>query len=1020
MKRIYVFGILVVVLQLVWWGYATIADRTQQKSAFHGEVAGSIRERALKLADQSGPVLGVTDPVTLVAPYPVKPDNRFVQAFGYIARIISPEAPALEATVSHQPEGGWAVRIGGGTPVAILPEISNFQDYLKALTAWATQILNLDPQKSGVDLRAYAFHPSLQETVAALDALDTAWRGGVKTPELLGTAARYFADVMLRASDPLSRDTDLAAHALATLALARAGKAAPDVLRHVQTALAYWTGYTAYAEAEAQKLPEADPLRAYVLKDFETLKTLAGKQKDGFALSLYLSTVTDPTDQDRTLRDTFLATNPDSFLARRSIQPSDGDFWAPLQGSLFLAHRSVSSVIQRTFSPGSMSKEQISGMSNLGVLINQFESALAAWKAERTDRVFLSAAATEAFFRQSFYGAFYGIGRFFEHTRSDSRQMTEFMENLRPDSPVPLERLLRTWMGLRLAFFKGQRLTTPIGQTLTDMAALGRAPLADVFSSYMRSYAYGDMASLRAARDLYVRYADMVPWLPSQLSGYAQTAWGGWLDPQGSEVYARWDVRLTGRDDTWSFARMAYGEGVPEAFAALFAAPLTDRDVRLLTRLNTDLLILAPPDKIRPVFEAWIGKAPQDYDRYRAYIHYLEHKRIADHATALRVVREWLAQNQNPNDFSILPATAIEARQLRRLGRTKEALQVLAPEMASMHGLILSEAIFALLDAGQSNQARSILDKAQERYPSFYGSVETAVLWGEGRYGEAAATLEILTGRDEMNMDEIALFFTRRFPTDTDEARRALTAMSGYIEGNPAGQQTLTSVMSFLSALRNAGRAELVWQVRGDLLRLFWPQNRAFFYTEWYLDALAAKGADAATGWFNGLDLGNFDRNEMSMGFMEAGKNLEPVWTLIPEPEKGRYPEYVWLIRAVGESLTDFADATRRNALISAFKGFTHTNYVVVMGRCLVGLATEREAIQGAQSNKELAEVLFFLGVKAASEKNYAKATAWMQEAIAVPGVSPNRVREVVWATHALDRWARHDSIFLSKRTDFW
>jgi hypothetical protein len=112
-----------------------------------------------------------------------------------------------------------------------------------------------------------------------LVAVDAGWRGGKASVGDLLAATDALAQLCLilpRGSQAADR---LAAHALASLALAR--QYAPDRTLRAEVSIAYAMGYVEHANALAARLPRDEPLAAYVRRDFGTLVRVAEWSKSG-------------------------------------------------------------------------------------------------------------------------------------------------------------------------------------------------------------------------------------------------------------------------------------------------------------------------------------------------------------------------------------------------------------------------------------------------------------------------------------------------------------------------------------------------------------------------------------------------------------------------------------------------------------------------------------------------------------------------------------------------------------------
>jgi hypothetical protein len=211
------------------------------------------------------------------------PDRRAIAAIAEVRRLVH-GGTAAEADVAWA-SGSWKVRYGG-EPLALLSPFPRFDALLGLLDEQAAKergrpgAVSLDPDlKLRPELHTLLNRFDDAGAFDVLAAIDTGWRGGKASVGDLLAATDALAQLCLilpRGSQAADR---LAAHALASLALAR--QYAPDRTLRAEVSIAYAMGYVEHANALAARLPRDEPLAAYVRRDFGTLVRVAEWSKSG-------------------------------------------------------------------------------------------------------------------------------------------------------------------------------------------------------------------------------------------------------------------------------------------------------------------------------------------------------------------------------------------------------------------------------------------------------------------------------------------------------------------------------------------------------------------------------------------------------------------------------------------------------------------------------------------------------------------------------------------------------------------
>jgi hypothetical protein len=158
-------------------------------------------------------------------------------------------------------------------------------------------------------------------------------------------------------------------------------------------------------------------------------------------------------------------------------------------------------------------------------------------------------------------------------------------------------------------------------------------------------------------------------------------------------------------------------------------------------------------------------------------------------------------------------------------------------------------------------------------------------------------------------------------------------------------------------------------------------------------------GDDAALAWLQ-QRLPHGMMNHASIIFYRR-REWHLLWDLIPEPERGPYASSVWLYRAAAAVQEGFTNHPRRNQLLAYYARGSADPYDI-MGRHLVGLASEAELLAIVTAPDRLCEVAYYLGLRAAAEGRYAAASDWLR---IVHETGLRNEGEYGWAASLLNGW---------------
>src|SRR5687767_2118964 len=232
-------------------------------------------------------------PEALRSWYRLRPDRRVLLAVSVLHSLTTGE-PEPTLVVDFR-EGRWRLS-QNGKDVGELPELASFEDGWRMLAGIAaTAPLHASARAKDVTALQSALDDySVRRLADALGKAGEQWRAGARTEDVLRIAVHGLLGLVLQGHDPLEQNDMLLARALAaTVLLDRLGA---DTGRE-RALLADQFGYTREAGSIAMPLAAEDPVRAFVLREHATLRTLAEHpDASRFVRHLYLMRLADYRD----------------------------------------------------------------------------------------------------------------------------------------------------------------------------------------------------------------------------------------------------------------------------------------------------------------------------------------------------------------------------------------------------------------------------------------------------------------------------------------------------------------------------------------------------------------------------------------------------------------------------------------------------------------------------------------------------------------------------------------------------
>ncbi|HEY9384093.1 MAG TPA: hypothetical protein VIP80_11335 [Gemmatimonadales bacterium] len=927
----------------------------------------------------------------------LKPDRRFLLAAAELESLIlgKPARPGAARFV----DGSWQVTVGG-KPVGMLPLLPGFGDGDTLLTRWARELLKRaplavgrPPQKEAMDSIAAGlaefFAPS---TAAALQRIDRSWQQD-RSPELVPLAARGLVALTLQAKDLLEVGDALPAKAFAAAVLA--GAIAPESARREKALLAHAMGYTGEAVAYGGSLPPADPVRLFVERRMGASQNAqAGQVPDHLADYLYLLRLTDlpePGEWAGWISQRWEGSQPTTGIVGSGLTGDWFDLNAPLAGRLaaltaqeLTAAAGPPDSSQRAETPDTITTAALGGA--LRALEQQ-----SARLDSRYAGPFLDGPAYRAYFRGHFYSALYVQAHHLIASLASLSGLGEFATAL-TGSPPGTAAGFADWV---------QRTGESMAGNLPATADLDDLEQRDFPAHVLREWTLEHAVAK-------LPYADprVLPAVGRLVSGM-DTRIAHQLDLAHVALTVTHDLRVTDRlyrriselaapDHAWNVLWYAMFSGQ----AARIGPLLTDSTLPELTR-SSALSQLAESgglgdSVIRAEFRRIIQADPARWTRRDAYAGYL--MRHDDYPEALRVVSEWFAATgARSRDLTTAAAMTRRAYILDVTGKPAEAWAAIEPAIGTMKGEALGRGALILAHLGRHEAAESLALLRVARYPNVAPALATPteVLWIAGKDERAAEWLVRQKAHfGTEGWTEVGTAFARAFwkrPLADGEAAFGELRRQGL---------SIDELWNISTAAAGFGRNDLAFVAESSLKAATAGLEEMMYASRAYKFLKRWRGPAEALQWMRGAVPPEL-REPASMIFYREGEG-GLLWELIGEPQTGDHGRFVWLMRAAAAVDSGLAGDPHR-AQFLAYYGQAGKDAYFVMGRYLLGLATEAEMLGLAKTPDRRCEVAYYLGVRARAEGRYEDASDWFLVAVATGETLEG---EYTWATDQLANWA--------------
>jgi len=926
--------------------------------------------------------------IRLERPY-LAPDQRLLQAVGEVHRILTgrPFEPAL----ARFENGAWHIA-HQSVEVGVVPEFPDFDDMSRLLTEWAQRLgardvfaaRPKDESTDAVDRQLEAMH-----AVLAASECDRLARTGSRSAEVLQRGARALVMLELETTDRVGIADRVAARAMALVATCQAIDS--TALRREQCLLAHRMGYGAHAWAAAERLPESDPIRLFVLQEDSLLTAVAtargASREAGFLHLRRLARARDLEGWSARLRRSY-ADDPSLSLPVLGTAFDVGKFETHLPAAGFVL-LTVSNEL-RLLEALADADSAHSSEPTVDALAQEFEKTMNAVQPS-ADGIFLDRDLLRATYRAGFYSSLWTIGEYRRRVLSSLPGTSQFADQLKGLAAGPaaefarwdvhlaearagranlaelrkdLGRLPSFGATMRLQTFDQVRELAPSGSLLPRLAAVEVAARLDTRPAHrleLGRIAGRDLLMLPLAEDLAASAAKA----SSPIDAEAQ---GGW-------------ARLT--DDR-------------AGLEALLAQPDLTATEQAVLLANLREVSSADSASVCAAYQRCFAQHPDSWQLVSEFANYASRELKAT-PLARSAIERWRARHRRQNDTEALLANVSLASTYEREGRWAEALRVAGPLAKSQQLGAMERTAMALEHLGRTAEAETLAAFAWQRYPdnAQAQSLVADILWRHGKYDRAAEALS--SPRFPLSPDDwrgtLAPHFVQCFGEGTDEALKAVEALAKTELPGPA------TLGELATGCGNQGRHDLAFAIEQRLDAHGNEKVRQVFQS--YQHLARWKGRPTGLEWLRPrlAALGSAERAAITDQAYGNGA-AELLWELDPDP-RGDDGDFQWLMRAAASRRWPDADPGHEKALASHFDQGTSDRYRT-LGRYLLGLESDSTVRALADGAAHECEVSYYVGVRAQAEGRYRNAAESYERSVAT---HQTREGEYQWAYAQLIDW---------------
>jgi hypothetical protein len=936
----------------------------------------------------------------------VRPDRRIVLAVAALHNMLTgkPQRPVY----ARWTESGWAIEYGDDhAPVGVLPELASLADARALLANWANRVASNRPR--AVAGKAPSLAAGVQRAIDSVSAplaietlalVDEEWKRS-RDPALLPVAAEALAALGMFVDDRTDMADAVFARALAASVAARAFAANPP--RRSDALLAYGLGYGSEAHDSANMLAADDPVRLFLDANDSALVSQAGR--DGaHPLARYLA-LRRAADIGKAAWDS----------SRTEVSGWSGSSTARLETGLASRGFDFESELPRAYAlsafmeldrvaPSSRLSERVLGSARrrlFGSLDPGFGGSLGSPKEVATlerrladararfHGPFADSSVVDGYFRSAYFAAVATVAAFNLEKLSSVSGSTALAKRMQGEQPDGAGAEFARWVEHLADAKAGREAKSSLSIDVGSSRWLGQEQLALSFAGYARGALFNQHLDVLGVARAYRARLDSRPkhlWASAQLA-YAQT----WDMPDAERLYRRAaELDRDNRTAPW-VARFVRDTALLRRTLEDAAAPVRRRSeaARLL-----GLDSLAPNAYVRGWFDRLIAARPDDWSIRDDYVDVLDQDR--DAPAIERVAKEWLERSGDDarDFFDPVNARVALSRAYERQKRYADAWAAIEPAIPSYVGAAMMQGTRVLGRLGRLDSAYALASEHADRYPDSPAShaMIAEVLWRQRKYAEAARYLhdharwlDGWTWRGRIAETFLEVFGEARDSAATEAMQQLAQArIPGWVLGQ------------FGVGLRQRKRPDLAFamhvraseQTGAGGQRL--PMQTYASLRDWRGDA-------EAIAWLRRFTPGVEGATAMILYQDDA---FEELWSL--DPPGRAYSAFTWLMRASAAATKPSVARRHRDELLAYYQRPLRDDYHV-MGRHLMGLASEAELLAHATTAERRCEIAYYLGVRARAEGRAYDAADWFEAALET---RQTREGELIWAAQQLSEWA--------------
>lgn len=937
--------------------------------------------------------------------YRLSPDRRFIYAFEYLLKLLGKDGGNVKAEFR---KNKWVV-LDGGVELATLDEYPTFSSIMRSLRMmssklWYDNLTFNNNTKNNITFESIKGFDAAA-LIKRLDEGSRLWQQGLRSKSLVVNSTDLLVRLAMTADGTLAVDDMLQGRAIAMIALTQAVSSSGMLTQEMLAA--YVMGYHAHSLSLSKRLPENDIWRLYVERDYKNIiNNYAAEGVDEDEAFIVLSSFARLQEKERWtqwLLMHFNATGSPIYALKTSAYFNGHEPFRTVRRiiphltvmSLLNENKITSELIKTLYSDLGANDSSLAltfvlalyneKIANKAKFIDEFESVLKRVSVEYSGPL-LGHELHYNYHLGHFFGSLRSEGVYYLDTLSSNKAAIEFAEVL-GESKGGLASELQVWYRSLVESNAGRVDLKKLATSVNELRYLGSTALIRTHKEQLRYYSVGTPSADKTI-------AELVSHLDTRVSHryiLAKLAWNNLYHLSlGEKIYdsiQRDEGLSINQTSAWLAMRKQDWDAL-EAMAHDATIHTNSRSIAVKYLQKSP----ASFEHLSSLYSRLRSEKPREWSPLSYYLEYLQENE--KYAQVVSECDKWLVNATEEFDpFPYWKATIAKTSALLKLNEVDRAWATLEPILDSWFGPALSMAVRVNIADGNPVRAAEYVQRMLKRYSGTYSlSVLLYYFWSLGDYQQAAQSITNwpykITQTDWR--DIIAPVFVEVFADNAVEARKAFNSLL-------ADNKFQKDVYSFMRVLSKKLDHKLLFDLfaaipasgKNTILR----DLRAYPYLKMEV------GQEAALEWLDER-ISFMDRNYASITYMYE-RNYELLWELIPAPNKGPFPESVWLYRAVAEIEGYVSSPEQKKSLYEYYSSASDHKYDQ-LGRFVLGMSDGRELYDTKLNARTLSEVAFYLAVKEVSRGQYATASDWFRVSIET-GDQTNG--EYHWSLDRLTNW---------------